>query len=294
MKKSLLFGGALLWGLCTFGQSTLVSWSFDDYTTGTSMLNADQFHANNSAAQFQFSGSIAHWLQNNAGRHYADNNDDKAVVLDSWGFVPSQEKGFIIPVNTSGSAGLKLSFSMFTPGGKPGPGMWQIHYKVGDGNWVGVSGATPNPMLGGTWYDYAYDLPEICQNQATLLIRVSAKPLGSFYMGVGGMPVSPISRVKIDNVAVTASVSTSLGDQLSQDDVVVYPVPVMDVLYVSLPANARGQKVEVFNLVGSIVYQQAISGSGKIEVDLQSLATGSYILKVITDAGSVIKKLQIK
>lgn len=289
MKKSLLFGGALLWGLCTFGQSTVVSWDFNDDPAGTSTLNADEFNANNSAAQFQFTSNLTHWLENNAGQNYANDDTDKAVVLDNWMY--DQDRSWMVSADTKGCSGLKINFSMFCPRNKPAPAAWQVHYKVGDGSWSYLGMIQ---MGASAWKDLEYSLPDVCDDQELISVRVM--PTGQqvpFTVAMTPAP-TPDSRVKVDNVILTASVSTSLGDQLSQDDVVVYPVPVMDVLYVSLPANARGQKVEVFNLVGSIVYQQAISGSGKIEVDLQSLATGSYILKVITDAGSVIKKLQIK
>ena len=70
-------------------------------------------------------------------------------------------------------------------------------------------------------------------------------------------------------------------------DVWVYPNPVKDILFISIPA-ATVENITVYTVLGKMVLKTDDLGSG---VNLSSLPTGSYFVDIETDTGSIIKKV---
>lgn len=95
--------------------------------------------------------------------------------------------------------------------------------------------------------------------------------------GIAGTPTEPVV-LRFGPLAV---------DEGVQDAVVVYPNPSEDVF------NVEGNgilKVEVTNAYGQAVYVKETRGN-YTQVDLSGHATGVYLLKVVTDSGTVTRQM---
>ena len=63
---------------------------------------------------------------------------------------------------------------------------------------------------------------------------------------------------------------------------------------VTLQAEASIEQVLVYNLAGSLVYNQNIAQQNNVNLNLNHLPQGNYIINVITDKGSAHQKLSLK
>jgi len=89
--------------------------------------------------------------------------------------------------------------------------------------------------------------------------------------------------VKTNNF--TTGISNTSVD--GQNVVSIYPVPVKNYAYVNFK-NDVNAKVTIYSVTGVLVKSQSIMGTS--QVDLSSLASGSYLLKVVSDSGSYAVK----
>jgi hypothetical protein len=122
------------------------------------------------------------------------------------------------------------------------------------------------PSLSGSWTVY-YPIPykEITLAVTDTLLRVE--------MGYGGFNIASISLLEHIPTGVTDS---------QADDLVVFPVPVTDMLHISCPAGAR--LVTVSDLSGRVLYSnqpKAFSGN-QLDVNFQDFPAGIYVV-TLTD-----------
>ncbi|MBI1268685.1 MAG: T9SS type A sorting domain-containing protein, partial [Cryomorphaceae bacterium] len=78
----------------------------------------------------------------------------------------------------------------------------------------------------------------------------------------------------------------------------IYPNPVEDMLYLSIKANGDGvTNVKLYSLIGQIVYEEQVtlsSGTQRLELPLNNLPSGSYILGVADGNGKLVTKNVVK
>jgi endonuclease I len=95
------------------------------------------------------------------------------------------------------------------------------------------------------------------------------------------------ARIGIDDLSWTCYASLSVNDD-NLSSIKIYPNPVSQ-NYFNIKTN-QSLKVEIFNILGkSILKTQVNSNNSKI--DIGELVKGIYLVKVISDQGSVTKKL---
>lgn len=73
-------------------------------------------------------------------------------------------------------------------------------------------------------------------------------------------------------------------------DVRLYPNPVSDLLTISSPNNEI-LSIHIYDLLGKQITSFKSSRLENIEISLTNLDSGIYFLKILTDAGQVIKKI---
>ncbi|MBP6428994.1 MAG: T9SS type A sorting domain-containing protein [Bacteroidales bacterium] len=71
----------------------------------------------------------------------------------------------------------------------------------------------------------------------------------------------------------------------------VYPNPAQD--QVILASSIKMEKVEIFNMVGQKVYEASVSGISTT-VNVSNFTTGTYVVKMFTEAGLATKKIVVK
>ena len=85
------------------------------------------------------------------------------------------------------------------------------------------------------------------------------------------------------NYYINVELNSSIGSYKPEYDVVIYPNPVYDILYVD--TNDANISINVINLQG-----QNIISTNKNEIDVSKLTNGIYFINIKTDKGLVVKK----
>ncbi|WP_298153921.1 T9SS type A sorting domain-containing protein [Flavobacterium sp.] len=80
----------------------------------------------------------------------------------------------------------------------------------------------------------------------------------------------------------TTTIQSTLGLQENDinNEITVYPNPVRDLLYFKTEYSVL--KVQIFDIIGRIISSNSVSGN---KIDLSSLQSGNYVLKVYTEKG---------
>jgi hypothetical protein len=95
-------------------------------------------------------------------------------------------------------------------------------------------------------------------------------------------------------VPVTATITSLVGIAENNADAIaiVYPNPAFDNLTVSLNGSVIGKvTVSIVDITGRIVSEQSYNSADKIELDIASLAKGSYLVKVTTDSAQSVQRI---
>ena len=71
------------------------------------------------------------------------------------------------------------------------------------------------------------------------------------------------------------------------DKLNVYPNPTTGVLHLDIEDETKIEKIEVYDFSGKIIKEI----KGELLINIESLASGNYLLRVFTSEGVVIKKI---
>ena len=83
----------------------------------------------------------------------------------------------------------------------------------------------------------------------------------------------------------------SVDDFLSANDIVIAPNPVTNLFEITLPQTAQAD-IRIFNVQGALVkFEQDVFISGSHTIDVGSLQTGTYFVRINSDLGTVTKKI---
>jgi len=80
---------------------------------------------------------------------------------------------------------------------------------------------------------------------------------------------------------------------VNKDELVAYPNPSKGTITLLNKADMRMQKVEVYNMLGQIVYRSEADSKDKHVLNLNNIAAGIYTIEVYTDKGTVARKVEI-
>jgi len=87
-----------------------------------------------------------------------------------------------------------------------------------------------------------------------------------------------------------AACKTNTLNNLTENHFVIYPNPVIDVLYISIPNNTAEGRLEITNYAGQSMLNKFIpNNSNLIAVNVSHLPQGSYIVKFNAQKGSFVK-----
>ena len=120
--------------------------------------------------------------------------------------------------------------------------------------------------------DYNFTVPGLTQGTYNFRLKINEPDGRSSY--------SPVRTLKIGG--------------LNDDDVQVYPSPTHGMLQVSLPATMTNARMDLMNNIGQVVMSFAASTESARSINISSLASGVYVLQVISDNDVVIRKKVVK
>lgn len=117
------------------------------------------------------------------------------------------------------------------------------------------------------------------------------------FMKSSGATPTNLDYLWIDNLAFTGLSTGFQNNKNLITNLVVFPVPTQDKLMISLSSNEnRNVQLEVIDFNGKIILFKNInihSGDIEHELNISTLSTGSYLLKVSTDNSTETKKFII-
>ncbi len=76
-------------------------------------------------------------------------------------------------------------------------------------------------------------------------------------------------------------------DDFKNEVFIVYPIPTKDKIYIK-PSSSIIERIEVYDLLGR---KKNISQNNLKEIDVSTLTTGIYLLKIVSDSGIQTKKI---
>jgi hypothetical protein len=105
---------------------------------------------------------------------------------------------------------------------------------------------------------------------------------------------TPSSVCISERVPVTATVTGTVG--ISENDAsavgYVYPNPATDLLSVALNKNITGKvAVAILDVTGRVVSEGSYNTSDKIEININSLSKGAYLVRISTDSAQSIQRM---
>lgn len=129
------------------------------------------------------------------------------------------------------------------------------------------------------WQPYSNLLPNVIINELEINKADNMLYAGTYGRGLWASPLVD-STVGVDELISESSVS-------------LFPNPATSEVTIALPKSLNAE-VRIFDLSGKLlVYQADVAISGRHTIDVSSLATGTYFVRINTPDGSAVKKLLI-
>jgi hypothetical protein len=85
----------------------------------------------------------------------------------------------------------------------------------------------------------------------------------------------------------------SAGIKLNEKDIVLYPVPAKDHVFVQLnDINSNSVQIKLINIIGQTVFEGEFdNSSSKLKIDINGLSQGVYLMEVRVNDSSITKRL---
>ena len=85
-------------------------------------------------------------------------------------------------------------------------------------------------------------------------------------------------------ITVTADGLTSINELEKEDNTLIYPSPVTDMLYIkNMPeGNGNKNKIYIVSLNGQLLYMEE-TASSEANISCRSYSTGIYLLKIVSE-----------
>ena len=127
-------------------------------------------------------------------------------------------------------------------------------------------------------------------------MRIASSPLPSVWVTLSGYGIAIRAPGAVDGNTEVFYDNFSLDVTLSVNDVLasefkIYPNPAKNYLNIE-SKNIAISSVEMYNIIGKKVISENNLVNSKLNVS--SLSTGIYLLKVNSDAGSLVKKIVVE
>ena len=274
MKKiTSLFISLLFAGVFAHAQVLIVKWTFptgnmtDSIADGGLPVNLDKaIHTEGGTSAIDFS---------------KNGNTTKAAQATGWDN-GSLLKCWVVKLNTQTYDNLKLSSKMQSGGNNPGPKDYKVQYRVGaTGDWADVPGTTI--VTANDWGTGKLDsvlLPSACNNVSSLYLRW----IMTSNNNSSGGTVASTGIDKIDDIYVYGKqINTAVREGKAEVSCSVTPNPSHGRFTVESPESIS--TVTVFSNGGKCIYSQNSVHAKSINLKLDSIAHGTYFLKIKTASG---------
>lgn len=191
-------------------------------------------------------------------------------TVEDWYVSPS----LIIP----GQAKLSLKIKPFVIMGAPSAT-----------DYIGIWFSPGNPDPASGYYNEVVNLTSLASSSGQWLDTTITLPFvpGNGYIGFKYMNVDNWFTVSIDNVNVF-EITTDIAE--IDNKISIYVSPASNRLIINTAEEL--QSVEIFDLTGSEIYSNYISGTGR-DIELPALSKGSYVVRLRIMNTTMIKKIVV-
>ena len=112
---------------------------------------------------------------------------------------------------------------------------------------------------------------------------------------LSGFYLKPGSVVKYDNIKLSA-LPTVPAYILSANEMVsatfnMYPNPATNVVNITNTQNILVEQITIYDMAGKQLNTQSFNNESEVQLNIENLASGNYILHIQTNAGLAVKKL---
>ena len=104
--------------------------------------------------------------------------------------------------------------------------------------------------------------------------------------------VPPFLSTHVDNLLTVNGNLVSASEVLDNMDVKIFPNPTTGQINIFFAEN-RDRKIQVFNMLGEVVWQKAVNGN-HTTLDLSNLPDGTYLIGLQEEDKMVIRKLVLQ
>jgi hypothetical protein len=126
------------------------------------------------------------------------------------------------------------------------------------------------------------------------IIQSNANSSTAFYYFFYDWEVATYNTCISDRVEAVVSISVGV-DEIDQNGIRIWPNPTDGIVNVKLDGVNGSVNVEVLDLAGRTVLTRSFSRSGSEGVlDLSSLATGEYVLRVFNKEELLVRPISLK
>lgn len=276
MKKLYTLIIAVMITAITFGQTTIIEWTFPNESAD---VIADAGIPENLDKEIYTVGGTS-------DIQFKNGFEGKAAQATQWDN-GSGSKAWEVSFTSIGYGDLRLSSKQTSGGNDPGPRDFKIQYKIGeDGTWTDLENAVVEVQNDWTTgVIEAVELPDECNNRSLIFIRwIMTSNINSI-----GETVEASGKSKIDNILVTGEDNTGLT-HTSFADLSVYPNPCQD--FIRISNNKEIGKLEIFSVSGQLAYSiDKIQKNGI--VDVSELMPGVYFVVVWSKTVSEAKTTKL-
>src|SRR5690606_26356810 len=135
----------------------------------------------------------------------------------------------------------------------------------------------------------------------SLNINNKYRPSGQFYPFYGNLKIEAMTfndssqGIKYDNIKVSA-IATLPSYILSNNEFItatfnVFPNPANNVVNITNNENMVVEQVVVYDTTGKLISTQSFTNETEIQLNVENLASGTYMLHLQTNEGTAVKKL---
>lgn len=100
-------------------------------------------------------------------------------------------------------------------------------------------------------------------------------------------------NVNFANMTYVACASTQGLQELLQNNLVVFPTPATEMVYIQVNATTI-EKIEVVDLNGRVIFKNAYTNVPVVELDAKEFPSGAYLVRVKTPYGEATQRMIIK
>jgi hypothetical protein len=162
---------------------------------------------------------------------------------------------------------------------------------------------TGDPAASGTWTEMNLNLP--AANSNTLVKDITSGDIKvednktvyiAFHYESSGTGKGQTSMWDVDRVEVTAkSASTGVNDFEISQNIQVLPNPASEYIRINnTMLQNKIEKVEIYNIMGSMEKVTPVSRANSVDLSINDLVSGVYIMKIYTTKGDIVMKKFLK